>query len=307
MEVLNAYLQAASGGTPYTRWRAFFTDNWGSASFVELADVEFHPTVGGADITSGGTPSVSSTSGLSAANLFDNNAATSMIFASGQVTNQWAAYQLGSASDVQEIVIVPADNTNGLDRCPKTIKLQYSSDGTNWFDHSTIVGQILTCPVRGAPRKFPEPALAAGYHRAWRLFVNTVNGAAFTEIREIEFRATSGGADQTAAVGANGSSSGRGIQSGAVQAGAYACFDNGVTDWRASGGTNQWVGFVFPQQAGVKVEEIVLQAGSNVTQAPSTFALQYSDDGLNGTTWTTQKTFGPMSWTAGQSRTLAAI
>jgi hypothetical protein len=289
---------AAAG---HTHWRLFMTNNYGGAGFT-LGEIEMRGVVGGPDLCTGGTPTVSDTSaGNAAADMFDNSIANFNYWDAAS-TNQWAAYQFPSPVDIVEIAIAQTGSaTDPLGRAPKDCIVQYSDDGVSWSDAFSFTFAAF---VVDAFRAYPEAPPAAGYHRAWRLLAATVNGAAFTEIREIELRATPGGADQSVAVAAGaGSSLGRIINSNTVAGGDQTGAWNDTTAiWRATGGTNQWTGFVFPNP--VKVEELVLTAGTNVTQAPRTFSLQYSDDLV---TWTTQMSFGPFSWTSGQSRTLAAI
>src|SRR6185312_4564472 len=136
-----------------------------------------------------------------------------------------------------------------------------------------------------------------GYHHFWRLFCTDNNGGStYIEIDEVEFRATSGGSDQVPAMSSNngagsGSSAARPVGSSQLGAGneIYRAFDNTTAPfnaWASSGTTNQYVGALLATP--IAVQEILVRAGADTTNAPKNMTLDYSDDGV---TWTTQKTF----------------
>lgn len=106
-----------------------------------IAEVEFHATVGGADVCSGGTPSASSvwTTGYEADKAFDNNNATFWV-AGVALPNQWIAYHLAAAVEVVEFAIrCRADGW--YYQCFKECALQYSDDGSAWTTVAAVSGQ----------------------------------------------------------------------------------------------------------------------------------------------------------------------
>lgn len=118
------------------------------------------------------------------------------------------------------------------------------------------------------------------------------------QIAEVEFRATTGGADQ-----ANG-----GVALASTTYGSPntpdAAFDGLVsTSWSSASGTTlpQWVGYEFVNP--VSVAEVLLTAGDNSTRAlrmPTSFTVDYSSD---GTYWVTACTYaGLASWSVSESR-----
>lgn len=311
MVFINPYRFASSAPSGaygnHAYWRVYATNNNGSTSFISLAEVVFKNGAGTTIPATGGAVLYSSQANGStdaASKAFDGNPATSWATASGTITNSYIGYHFASAVGVEQVTLtLPPTNGN---QSPKDCKLQYSDDGTTWSDAFTF---SIPDWVIGQTRTFPE-TLDSGYHRMFRLFcTNNNGGSAFITMDEMEMRATSGGADQTASVGLGGTTAGR-VTGTSLGSGneAYRLFDN-VTNtgnyWAGSSTTNQWVAFIFPNP--VKVEEISLTApNTSATRVAKDMLLQYSDDG--GSTWTTQKTFASQTgWAASESRTLAAI
>jgi hypothetical protein len=303
--LVNPYRFAAAGGGggsygAHRYWRIFCSNNNGGGSFTALAEVEFR--IGGTDQTGTGTAYGSNQlSGNEYSKAFDNNSTTA--WAASGVTNQYIAYDFGSAIAIEDVTVMP--DLGLVTSAPKDCNVQYSDDNSTW---TTAFSFSLYGPVGRASYTFPEPAPVAGFHRLWRLFcIDNNGGGAFITLDEMEMRASAGGADQTANVG-TGSTSGRVIFSSDFSGNdAYRVFDNvtGTANyWASNGVTNAYVGFIFP--AAVKVEEIALTAGKDApSRNPKNMTLDYSDD---GTTWTTQKTFAAQTgWVANETRVLTAI
>lgn len=286
-----------NAGSGHRYWRVFVTQNAGHATNTQIDEVEFHATVGGADITGSGTPidggSGALIGGTTVAGAFDND--NNAGWGRSSATNVWIGYDFGSPVSVAEFLI-RSDNT-AFNTAPQSFSLDWSDDGSTWttVDSYTAYGWLVS-----QNRTYPE-SVASGYHRIWRLFcTDNDGGTSFVGIGEIEFRATSGGADQTASVGSNtGSSSGRILGSSIGNAGneGYRAFDDGTTSWwAASGTTNQWVAFVFPTP--VTVQQAALSAAaSNLTRQVKNGKIEWSD---NESAWTTAGTFSKTGWTASE-------
>lgn len=299
-------MAAAVGYGSHTHWRVFATDNNGGATYTGIQEVQFLDATDTLIPATGGTVLYSSqVAGTDAAEAFDGLTTTGDPWLGSGIASQYIGYAFATPKAVNSVKLW-GPNSNAL-YAPQNSKLQYSDDGTTWSDAYNFA---WTLPVTYQQRTFPEAAPAAGYHRAWRLFVHTVQSGTGTGFDELQLRATPSGADQTAAVGAaTANASGRAIWSATTTGNdAWRVWDNvtGTANywWTTNGsGTNQWVGFIFPDP--VKVEEIAITAANaSLTAHPKSMSLQYSDDGV---TWTTQKTFAEQAaWTANEARVLAA-
>lgn len=294
----------ASGGKEY--WRVFVTDNWGAASHIQIAEIEFLDSGGTIIPATGGTAIGSDDStGGEYAKAFDGNTATAWLADSG-AANQWVGYNFGATKLVEGVRIKSlASGTDFLTRQPKTCKLEHSTDGVTWTTHISFHNSNLA----GASQVYPITA-GAGFHKYWRLFAVDQNGAASnTAIDDLQWRATAGGADQSTVLSSNnGDSTCRSISVDSF----YSDFQvhdsdlSGSFTSHLSGTTNMWWGTVFAVP--IKVEEILVKCGTTSTQrarAPKNMRVEYSDDAV---TWTSQKTIAAQTgWTSNQSRVLAAI
>lgn len=140
----------------------------------------------------------------------------------------------------------------------------------------------------------------AGPHAYWRLNA-TLAGASFTEVGELQFRATVGGASLCA-----GGSPVFSAQAGTGTADGAAgnAFDGTPnTRWYCSG--LGWIGYHLPSSS--VVHEVMLQSpnftGGGYVNTPRQFTIDWSDDGI---AWTTAGTYTTPTWTAAsQIRTFA--
>jgi hypothetical protein len=139
-----------------------------------------------------------------------------------------------------------------------------------------------------------------GQRTRWRIYITDVDGGAAVSINEIEFRATSGGADLCSGGTASASS-----EFDVDRSVGYA-FDNitGVTSnfWGSADGMPQWVRYDLANAA--IVNEVTIHArndGNTFGQSPKNFEIQSS---TNGTAWDTEWTVtGSTGWAAGETRT----
>lgn len=136
---------------------------------------------------------------------------------------------------------------------------------------------------------------ASGTHSFWRLNITSTEAGANISIAEIEFLASTDGADQ--AVGGSPTvSSGR---NGSLAAAAFD--DDPSTYWNGGNeGGVDWIAYQFADP--VLVAAINLQARSPdaATDAPKDFTVEFSDDGV---TWEVAWTVtGQTGWIAGQVR-----
>jgi hypothetical protein len=132
-------------------WRTFIQTNDGNANSIGIGEIELRATLGGADLTTGSTPALASTSngGFVANNVRDNDTGTVWISATGQVTNQWVRLDLATAKTVAQVAIYPRSAL--LDSAPKDFIIQGSDDGTTFTDVKAFTG-------------------VTGWSAAWRTF-----------------------------------------------------------------------------------------------------------------------------------------
>ena len=291
---------AGGGGGGHRYWRINVTTNHGSGT-TQFVEVEMRETQGGSDVTGSGTASGGGGfTGGTAANAFDNNEATTY---NPTGTSGWLKYDFGAGNGKDIVEVALKVNDTGFatfTAAPKDFTLEWSDDDSSWTD--ALGPCALYGPLLDYFHVFPETAPAAGFHRFWRVLCTTANGGTFYLLDEVEFRATSGAADQVPAqTDANGAATGRSIMASGGS-NAWGAFDNSTQMWGSSGTTNQWVGFIFP--TAVKVEEVLMQVSTNTSRTPNTGGFEYSDDGV---TWTSQKTFSGLTWTSAESKVLAAI
>ena len=135
-----------------------------------------------------------------------------------------------------------------------------------------------------------------GSHSYWRVNVTTVQGGAFLNITEVEFRATIGGSTQTTGGTATASS-----ENGSHLAGA--AFDTILnTFWQTSSGTTGWLRYQFASPVSVaQVAILAWGSGAVANNSPKNFTIDYSD---NGSSWTTAYTSSTQAaWANGEVRT----
>lgn len=128
------------GGTPHAAYRVYVSSNNG-ASYVSLTELEMINTVG-IGLTTGGTPSASSTfsAGWEADKAFDGNRNTATAWASASGgPPQWLAYQFSTPRYPEEYRMTFSRESAA--EAPKSFTIQYSDDGSNWTDVWTMHNQ----------------------------------------------------------------------------------------------------------------------------------------------------------------------
>jgi hypothetical protein len=283
--------------TAHRYWRIYIESN-DYGSYPCLAEVSMSATVGGANQIGSGTPSASSfAGGTTAAEACDGNG-TTYWNASSSVTQQWWAYDFGSAVAVAEVVILPRADTPST--TPKVWELEYSDDNTNWvaigfFQSATwVAGTTQTFEVNSL---FNAAPLADSF---WRIYFTSSVYGSYPALAEVSMAASVGGPNL--------------IGSGVAFAqdiydGSWPTF---YPPSQASDGntTTAWVGNLLPNWwaygfgASVSIAEVtilpVTPPSGTPPQAPEAWSLQSSPD---GTTWTTVTSFVSAPWVAGTSQT----
>lgn len=254
-------------------WRIVISRNNGNA-YTTLSEVQMRATVGGADQCTGGFASCSGMGdpAWNADKVFDDNGST--FWAQQVQSGAWVMYEFASPVDVAEYTLSPTPDGSSLAQSPKSFTLEFSDDGINWGFADARTGQ--TGWTLGEVRAFTVSMPAT----IVRLEMFAANGGTVLEMTEVEFRATSGGADQcTGGQAAASSAYDTSLDPGAA-------FDNNTgTLWASVTGasTNQWLQYMFPSST--TVTEYALTARASFTsQMPKNWRLRTSSD--QGLTWT---------------------
>lgn len=139
-------------------------------------------------------------------------------------------------------------------------------------------------------------------HRYWRLFVGASASSAYVTIGELMLATTPGGAS----VATGGTPSASSSYSGSTT--PDKAFDGtlGTTCWNSAATYSAWLQYDLGAGNEKDIVEIRIyfpSSGSNVSEAPSSFLLYWSD---NGQTWTRQSQWSGQVFTAGETKTLDA-
>lgn len=218
----------------------------GAFGAIGIAGMEMRETAGGANVATGGTPSVSSVTSGSAANVFDGNASTYWNAGGNPV---WVKYDFGAGvtRDIRELVLTPNNaSQNGANQAPQWIRAESSPDDSTYTDEWI---SLCTIPwTIGGAQTFTRPSIGTGTARYWGVAVMTANGG-FVSAAEFALRNGAGpnlllGATASASNAAGGAASqaNDGITtSGGWQSTAGA----GMAWWRADLGAGN--GITMPQ------------------------------------------------------------
>lgn len=150
------------------------------------------------------------------------------------------------------------------------------------------------------PLSFMKRPAAIPGHLYWRLRFPHGNVGAVSDfliIREIEMRATVGGADQC--------TGGTAFASSDLGGGSWVpanAFDNSSAEWSTTSGqdVNSHIGYQFASP--VVVEEFTVQVSTDANLVPRSLVLEYSD---NGTNYTPVAEATLLSWTSTEIKTFA--
>lgn len=291
----------APGGHKYWRLYILGADNGGQ---IGLAGLAMAATTGGADQCSGGTASASSTAGSNtAANAFDGDNATGWAAESG-FTPRWIQYEFASAVTVAEIRI-RAWTTGTLvfpNFSPNTFTLLGSNDGSTWTAYAQFTGE--TGWTSGEQRTYAissTPLPTTGDQPLWRINVTANDGGGGgLGAAEISMASSHGGSDLT---GGGKAFATNWFNSSYVPSNLI---DNSTgTEWATLSGsylTGQIV-IKLPTAAVINEVKITSRAGGAASQAPRTFTIEYSYDGVN---WTVAHTVASSSgWGGTETRTFS--
>jgi hypothetical protein len=135
-------------------WRILIDDNDNpDVAGIEITEIQFRATAGGADQATGGVASASNVNGagFEAPKAFDDNDTT---YWRSTYTPGYISYHFAAPVEVQEIAITASPNPLNA---PKNIFFQYSDDGSVWLNAWTVENQ--TAWMAGEQRVFFDPAV----------------------------------------------------------------------------------------------------------------------------------------------------
>jgi hypothetical protein len=305
-------------------WRMVFRETGnGTTGFLGLAEVELFEDYFGANIAPLATvttdcttlsnqgPTKAKDAGASVGSATWLGSLTDMVFGASTWVNKYLKFDFGSGNDKEITVhrVIGSALAATLDQ-PKKWDWQYSDDDTNWTTVETIDGQTgwddfeirtFAAPGVSAPSYSGSPW---GTHTYWRILLINVAQPNFAfGCREVELRATPGGADQ--ATGGT-ATAGNSFSGSFLPANAFD--DSTATAWASaswSGASAISTNFLRYQfGSAVAVAGVLWNARAGSTegrQSPSTSWVQFSDDGTN---WTTAWRIRDASnWSDGETRT----
>lgn len=259
------------------------------AGNTQFSEVFFY--AGGVDLCSGGTVIKSAEldgTTWAAVNAFDRNTGTN--WAAGSAyggRDAWIGYHFASDVVPDEIGFTASaafPNQNGV-----LFAVEYSSDGVTW--HLYALSEDLAGGMgSGDHREFSlTPIVLDAWdtdpHRHWRLLFVMNGGDSYQTLQEIELFDSPGGINLTDTYGFTPSTNN--AQGGYPISNA---FDNSSSQWYTNSTANEiWVAVDFGSGNEYSVGEVQVTASTgDGYRCPSSFILQYSDD---GSTWVNREYF----------------
>lgn len=149
-----------------TRWRLRFTSNGGDIR-VGAAGLEFRNSADGPVLSTGGTPTASSTSGFGGpvANLFDASAATEWL-AEG-VVGQWVEYATPTAVEINHVTVMTVGSTPYYTTLgPRSFEVQ-AFVGSAWVTQWTSGNIFYDVPNAVRTVSNPLARIGASFPIAW--------------------------------------------------------------------------------------------------------------------------------------------
>lgn len=273
----------------YRYWRIYVTATQSSTTsdYAEISELEMFTEIGGADVTTGGTPIASSSFGASvAANAFDGLKTSGLVWTSGNTTlPHWLGYDFGAGND-KVIVAVGISILSSTGRAPRNFQIQGSSDGVTWNSVSWEVTDQYDW-TSTITRTYYKPVAATEIRRKWRINITSpVQAGNYAQIAELTFKEN--GVTPTA----RGFVIGSGFFGTAWPSYAFNSVTTG-TNWISPDTTMpHWIGYDYGRNT--KIDSVTITA-TDANRAPKDFNLQYSNDGI---TWTTEWSItGVSDWT----------
>lgn len=262
-----------------------------TGAYLNIATLEMRGVSGGSTLCVGGTATASGSYSPTtvASKAFDTDPAT--YWEAPPASPMWIQYEFPSPVDIVEYSI---KNGPFAGEAPIHWQMLYSDDNVTWT--VAAIDRDNLSWAAGETRVFPIDSGGATGKRYWRLNVNESNSASYVLVAEFLLRTAAGGA--SVATGGKGSSS----SYGAGNLSSYAFDGNTSTFWETLGGAPQWLRYRLPAEA--TIVEYVVRTGPYPQEAPKSWTLEHSGDGVN---WTVAHTVtNQIAWTGNEARTFTA-
>jgi hypothetical protein len=280
-------------------WRIYITNTTGSASFLDIREIEMRTSIGGADVTGSGTATASTQgSGFEAPKAFDNNSSTTWFTNIG--TNplpQWIKYDFGAGSD-KDIVEVALQCWAATEH-PSCWELQYSDDNLTW-SRSFLVESSLGWSANEW-RSFSAntgPSSGTANKQFWRVRSTAVDGGTVFGLSELQMFTTPGGSNQCSG-GAAWCSNSPESAGPAAEAFDGVIADSQLGSYWAGGSTKEWIGYKFASAKDIVSIKVSARV-TNQNQSPKDFVVEYWDGSAYQTAYTVTASSG---WASGETRT----
>lgn len=284
-------------------WRVRFLGTLYGSDVISISEFQMRAAFGGADTQSGGTQLSFMTN---PANALDADTATYCTIS--DVIAGYLGYDYGAANDkeIKEIALRPrwSATSTVYKQWPTSLVVENSVDEINWLTVWTVDQPLNTYSDGLCVLRNPASITPGSTHQWWGIRPTALQSSTSFGVREIEFRATPGGADLT-----TGGVGGSWRPFGNPGISATYVFDSAATDYASEGGQglNDIVVYDYgygnekgpPAQLAVTARNDT-GAANEYDQAPTAFDLVYSDDGH---TFTTYESFTTTAdWTSTETR-----
>jgi hypothetical protein len=313
--IVNPFRFGAPPGGRHRYWEILAIHPQGDTTVMRIAEIALAATVGGTNIASGKTVAAIDLSGRGSgfsnpSRITDGSTANSAELTAGN--RHWGygfRIDLGAPEDVAEVRIT--NDTTQHTQSLSTFWVRGSDDATNWTTY--LIHRKEMWPASQTTKSFPlgvaYPTTGRSNAIAWRMRITANNGAGDTNLDELEWRATVGGArlNTLTAAGPGGADPTSGIPYNSYHAGlSYPlnCPENSAdadnaTRWVGGVTAPVVIGWIFPAPQGIG--QIRVRSALFASPSPQAWEIEYSTD-FN--TWTSVLSVsGQTGWGATPDRT----
>lgn len=278
-------------------WRVYITLATGTPH-LDISEIEFRSSIGGADQCNGGTAIYSAqTSGFEASKSFDNTTSTTWYIDQNSFPlPQWIGYDfgVGNAKDIVEFALT----CWAVSESPKDFQLQWSDNGVSWTsaiyragETWSATGQVKAYSANGGGL-YDHPSKSI-----WRVRSLAVDGGAIFGLSELRMMTSVGGANvctggtafASSQQEANGPPSS--AFDGVAETSVFGSYWSGST-------TTEWIGYQFTGPVDIQLIQIAARV-TYQNQAPKDFVLEYWSGVQYVTAWTVT---GSAGWASGEAR-----
>lgn len=275
-------------------WRIYGVKNYSNNNIpaISAAEIEMRSSIGGSNLATGGTPYADSIFSASypSSNAFDGTPSSFWVSSITNGGTHWIAYDFVTDVEIVEISYSKRPDSYGQAEAIIIGVIQYSHDNVNWNTY-WIFETPATWGTGAETRIFSKGPLEK---KSWRIRTTQTQLANQRQsFAEVEFRLTSGGANQ-----ATGGT--------AISASSYSnlykpsnAFDSNNSNYVSNGSVvsnaPQWIGYIFTE--GKDINEVMIRVRSDeygANEGTVSAVVESSYDYLN---WVEEWSFTtPATW-----------